>query len=236
MLLMWRLTHGLPRAAAAPAGDHPAPSDDGDVSWRSYYTLIALASLGGFVYAAILNFMPRYLDGAGLSVAAIPKESVRNYLTGGVLLLGIIGQYSAGRLARPTTLEPLLALAFFSAAPFVLWMAFAQGTSRLWAAGLFAPLFFMHQPLYNTLVAKYVPRRRRGLCYGLSFSLSFGLGSFGPTFAGYAKSDLVNFGTLSALLVLAGAMSLLLWVWHGPDGESGGAAGGVRMTAPASGR
>ena len=74
----------------------------------------------------------------------------------------------------------------------------------------------MHQPLYNSLVAKYVPRRRRSLCYGLSFSLSFGLGSFGPTFAGYAKSDLVNFGTLSGLLVLAGVMSLVLWAWHGP--------------------
>ena len=36
--------------------------------------LIVLASLGGFVYAAILNFMPRYLDEAGMRVAGDPER------------------------------------------------------------------------------------------------------------------------------------------------------------------
>ncbi|MEE8452137.1 MAG: MFS transporter [Thermoguttaceae bacterium] len=214
-LLKWRLAHGgLPSQTTET--DAPVADGEDDAYWPSYLTLITIAAISGFVYAAILNFLPRYLDGAGLGLESIPEESMRNYLTGGVLLLGVVGQYAAGRLARPSTLEPLMAFAFFAAAPCVLAMAFVDGYAKIWVAGLFSPLFFMHQPLYNSLVAKYVPRRRRSLCYGLSFTLGFGVGSFGPTFSGYAKSELLNFGTLSAMLLVSGILSLVLWRWHGP--------------------
>jgi len=222
VLLAIRLAHHERQSAA---GNADAPRDDreDDAHWASYFTLLALASMAGFVYAGILHFMPRYLDGAGLSFEGIPPESLRNYLTGVVLLLGIIGQYAGGRLGRPTTLEPLLAGFAFAAAPCVLWMAFAQGTSRLWAAALFSPLFFAHQPLYNSMVAKYVPRRRRSLCYGLSFTLGFGIGSFGPTFAGWMPTERVAYTSLAGILALAGTLALVLWRWHGPvvDGEEG---------------
>ncbi|GAG13488.1 unnamed protein product, partial [marine sediment metagenome] len=117
--------------------------DEDDVYWSSYVILITLASMAGFVYAAVLHFLPRYLGGADLQLADIPPQSLRNYLTGGVLLLGIIGQYTAGRIARPTTLEPLLAGSMFATAPCVLWMGFAEGPARIWAAALFSPFFFM---------------------------------------------------------------------------------------------
>ncbi len=217
MLLMWRLAHTRPNVTAGEPSTNSLPDADDEAHWPSYFTLILTSGIAGFVYAAILNFLPRYLGDSGLSLADIPQRSLRNYLAGGVLLLGVIGQYSAGRLARPWTLEPLMAMAFFASAPCVLWMAYAEGTTRIVAAALFSPLFFMHQPLYNSLVAKYVPRRRRSLCYGLSFTLGFGVGSFGASFAGYAKSDLMNFGTLAGLLVLTGILSLVLWRWHGPD-------------------
>jgi MFS family permease len=215
VLLMMRLSHEYNNGPAGDPDSVPENDDDG-ACWKSYFVLIALASLAGFVYAAILNFMPRYIDGAGLNLANIPHEALRNYLTGGILLLGVLGQYAAGRIARPTTLEPLLAGAFFLAAPCILWMGFAQGSARLWAAGLFAPVFFMHQPLFNSLVAKYVPRRRRSLCYGLSFTVGFGIGSLGPTFSGFAGSDLANYSTLAGVLSLAACLGLLLWRWNRP--------------------
>jgi MFS family permease len=203
--------------------DPQKADDDGedDAHWRSYFTLMLLASLAGFVYAAVLHFLPRYLDESGLHFAAVKREALRNYLTGGVLLLGIIGQYAAGRIARPTTLEPLTAFAFFASAPCVLWMGTAQGYTRILAAALFSPLFFMHQPLYNSLVAKYVPRRRRSLCYGLSFTLGFGIGSFGPNFAGH-MSDRLNHAVLAGLLCGAGTLALVLWRWHGPVFQDNG--------------
>ena len=141
---------------------------------------------------------------------------MRNYLTGAVLALGAFGQYAAGKMARPSNLEALMAGSFYATAPFVFWMGFAQGPARLWAAAGFAPLFFMHQPLFNSLIAKYVPRRRRSLCFGLSFSVGFGVGSIGPTVSGFATSDLMNFTILGTLLTVAATLCLTLW-WRYAD-------------------
>jgi len=226
VLLAVRLAHHE-RQSAAGNVDAPPDHREDDAHWPSYFTLLALASMAGFVYAAILHFLPRYLGvglrEAGLNIEGIPDRSLRNYLTGMVLLLGIFGQYAGGRLGRPATLEPLLAGFAFAATPCVLWMAFAEGTSRRWAAALFSPLFFAHQPLYNSMVAKYVPRRRRSLCYGLSFTLGFGIGSFGPTFAGWMPDERTTYTSLAVILALAGTLALVLWRWHGPvvDGEGG---------------
>ncbi len=74
----------------------------------------------------------------------------------------------------------------------------------------------MHQPLYNSLVAKYVPRRRRSLCYGLSFTIGFGVGSFGPNIVGRMDNTLLIHAILAGLLCLAGSVALVLWRWHGP--------------------
>lgn len=215
-VVLWLLLPDQQPEASAAAPAVPVADGEDDAYWPSYFTLTLVISLAGFVYAALLTFMQRYLDGADLEIAGIRRESLRNGLTGVVLLLGMLGQYTGGRIARPRTLEPLMAAAFLGAAPFVLWMGFAVGMDRLWAAALFAPLFFMHQPLFNSLVAKYTPRRRRSLCYGLSFTAGFGLGSVGATFAGKVQSDLLNHATLAAMLTVAGTLTLVLWRWHGP--------------------
>jgi MFS family permease len=222
-VLMRGLAHRAEEPLARGAIDLAGNGED-DAYWRSYFTLITLACLAGFVYAAILHFLPRYLGGANLHIADIPEKSLRNYLAAMVLLLGMIGQYLAGRLAKPATLEPVMVLAFFGTVPCVIWMGSAEGAARFWAAALFSPLFFMHQPIYNSLVAKYVPRRRRSLCYGLSFTLGFGVGSLGPNVAGHIDSYVLRYGLLAAVLALAGILSLVLWRWHGPvvgggDGE-----------------
>lgn len=196
------------------AGVDDAPHPEDDAHWIAYVTLMCVASLAGIVYAGILNFLPRYLDATGLDFG-IPKESLRNYLTGAVLALGAIGQYTAGKLARPSTLEALMAGSFFATVPFVFWMGFAEGPARLWAAAGFAPLFFMHQPLFNSLIAKYVPRQRRSLCFGLSFTVGFGVGSIGPTVSGLAKSNLLNFSILGTLLTIAATLCLVLWWRYG---------------------
>lgn len=206
-----------------PPEDHAAEEDRAD--WLAYFTLISLVSLAGVVYASMMTFLPRYLAGAGLDpakwsprlFAALGLSSgqganigVANLLTSLVLVLGIVGQYAGGRLARPGNLEWLLAGALLMAAPCVGWMGFAQGWARLAAAALFAPLFFMHQPVFNSLVAKYTPRRRRSLCYGLSFTLGFGVGSTGPTISGMIAAEWLNYVVLAGLLVAAGLAACAL--------------------------
>jgi MFS family permease len=199
--------------------DDQQPLDLGEDEshWYSYFTLILMTSLAGIVYAAILTFLPRYLDKSGLVISGISDKSLRVYLTSIVLALGIIGQISAGWLAKPKTLEWMMALAFYAATPCVFWMGFAEGKIRILAAALFAPLFFMHQPLFNSLVAKYVPRRRRSLCYGLAFTCGFGIGAFGPWLAGRIQDESTLFSILAALMASSASLALLLWWWNRPD-------------------
>ena len=178
--------------------------------WRSFFTLTVIAALQGFVYSALMSFLPRYLGQGGLQWTGRSLENSGNYLAAGVLLLGCFGQYLSGRLAHPARLERQLTLVLFANAPLLLWMALATGWDRALSAGLLALVHFMHQPLYNSLIAKYTPRRRRSLCYGFSFAMGLGLGSFGAIFAGSSESDLYVYGVLSIVVAVAGLICLLL--------------------------
>lgn len=215
-LLMFRLRHHHERSQTGPT---PGKSSDGedDAHWGSYFTLLGVAATAGLVYHGVLNFLPRYLGEAGLSFAGTKAIAGHNYLAGMVLSLGILGQYTAGRIARPKTLEPILAMSLLGSAGALFWMGLATGPMRIVAAGVFAPLFFSHQPVFNSLIAKYVPRGRRSMAYGVSFTVGFGFGSLGSTFSGWANdNDLLNYTTLSLLLCLAMVFALVLRRQHLP--------------------
>ncbi len=186
------------------------PLDD-RVDWRSYLILIAFAFLQGFVYSAMMSFLPRYLSSSNLEWFSASAENAGKIRASGVLFLGCIGQYLAGRFARARILELQLAIITFVSVPFLTWMALADAWDRVVAAGLFAVVHFMQQPVYNSLVAKYSPASRRSLCYGISFAMAFGLGSFGAMFAGHFQSDRIVYGTLAACAASGGLIALVLW-------------------------
>ena len=176
-----------------------------------------MAAMQGFVYSAVLSFLPRYLNGVQLPDfpgIEIPTASQSNFLAAGVLVLGCIGQYLAGRYARAERLEQQLALVTLGNVPFLLWMAVAEGLQSVVAAGLWATIHFMHQPIYNSLIATYTPLRSRSLCYGFSFAMGLGLGSFGAGFAGHNVDNGMVYGTLAGVAVLASMFCGLLWVWN----------------------
>ena len=86
------------------------------------------------------------------------------------------------------------------------------------AAGVMAFVHFMNQPVYNSLIAKFVPRGRRSTGYGFSNMMCFGVGALGPTFAGLVhhvagpeRADLWTYGILAALALLASLLALRLW-------------------------
>lgn len=178
--------------------------------WGAFLLLTLFGVHAGFIYAALLAFLPRYLDGAGLSLGDIPAAGMRNYLTGAVLLVGIIGQFTAGRFARPGKLEWQLAAVMLANAPLLAAMAIAEGIFRPWTAGALALVHFMNQPIYNSLIANYVPRSRRSLAYGFSFLMSFGMGSLGAAFAGAASTNRACYGTLAGVALSAGLLALVM--------------------------
>jgi len=185
--------------------------EQASADWRSFGMLVCVALMQGFIYAAVLSFLPRYLGTWHVGGGLLSQASRGAYLTGAVLLVGCVGQYLAGRIARPEVLERQLALVTYSNIPFLLAMGFPSNVWRVLSAGMFALVHFMHQPLYNSLIAKYTPRHRRSLCYGFSFAIGAGLGSFGAAFNGFSHYDQVTYSILAAVAAVAGSIGMALW-------------------------
>jgi MFS family permease len=218
-IFLWQAkNHAKNKTQHSPVSDY----DDGSqAAWREFWVLVLVAILQGFIYSAIMSFLPRYLSTtfqheANTVVASTPANDTATQITTGnllasiVLLTGCLGQYLAGRFARPEKLEQQLTLILFGNAPFLFCMALAESWFRPVAAGLFTLVHFMQQPVANSLIAKYTPPERRSLCYGISFGLSLGLGSFGAWFAGYSLNDQMTYGTLASIAILAGIAGLAL--------------------------
>lgn len=175
-----------------------------------YLTLVAAGALSGFVYAAFLHFLPRYLDDTGLRPEDWSKESFRNTLTTAALLCAAVGQGIAGRIAAPGKLEYQLIAILGGNVPPLVWMAFADGASRFVAACCLAFVHFMNQPIYNSLIAQMIPARRRSLGFGFSNMACFGVGAFGPLVAGMLRDERTVYLTLAATATCAAGLAVLL--------------------------
>ncbi|MCA9074700.1 MAG: MFS transporter [Planctomycetaceae bacterium] len=211
LVLAWRLKE---TRTATSTSDTTQPIaqvhevDRGDT--RRYAILLTTGVLSGFIYAAFMHFLPRYLDDAGFSFANVSSEGMRNRLAALVLSCGIVGQSVAGRLARPGRLEWGLTFVLLANVPLLLWMSFATGAMRVAATCVLALVHFMNQPFYNSLIAQYVTARRRSLGYGFSNMVCFSIGGLGPTFAGYAPTDEWTYGGLAVVAGIGGCVALLL--------------------------
>ena len=194
------------RLAAAKSATELMPEEA--IRWSRYLILVVAGALSGFVYGAFMHFLPRYLDTAGLRPEDWTPASFRNALAAVVLACGAVGQGIAGRLCRPGRLELLLVLVLFGNVPPLLWMAFAEGPSRFVAACILAVIHFMNQPVYNSLIAQHIPASRRSLGYGFSNMMCFGIGAFGPYFAGHFAGDTAVYGGLAAVATAAGLFAM----------------------------
>lgn len=208
-----------PRPVPVPSNspDDVIVEESAQARWGAYFLLVASGALFGFIYAALMHFLPRYLDTTGLRPEGATPESFRNLLAALVLICGAFGQGLAGWIARPQRLNLLLIGVLFANVPCLLWMAVAQGEARLWATCATALVHFMNQPIYNSLIALYVPRAHRSTGYGFSNMMCFGVGAFGPGFAGLVRyyaaagqADFWTYGTLAAVAFTGGVLAILL--------------------------
>ena len=198
-------------SVGADAGSvrHEEPPEE-RIPWRPFLLLVAAGALSGFVYAAFLHFLPRYLNQTGIRPSGWSEESFRNSLATVALLCAAVGQGVAGRIAHPDRLEKQLVWVLLGNVPPLLWMAFADGAWRFAAACLLAFIHFMSQPIYNSLVAKAIPAHRRSVGYGFSNMVCFGIGAFGPLVAGLLPTERLVYVTLGGVAAVAAAVAMLV--------------------------
>jgi len=152
----------------------------------AFIILLIAMMLGGIAYRAGTVILPTYFELKNeiifiwltkLISEGISQNLVATSITSLTFLVGMLGQYTGGRFAE--RFDPRLGyLLFFGlTGPAAFFMAAA---GNLLLVGLAVWFFFFllgMQPIENTLVAKFTPRRFLHSAFGTKFILTFGVGA-----------------------------------------------------------
>jgi MFS family permease len=172
----------------------------------AFLAVFAVTFFSGLYYRGVLTFLPELLGDMALPTVELGGRTfeVGDYVYVGLLMIGILGQYVAGKLTdryRPEwgILGGFGALAVVA----VLFLpAAAVGLPALLVVSALLGFFlFSVQPFYQASVAEYTPPGKRGLSYGFTYLGVFGVGALGAVIAG---TLLTYFSPDQLFLVLAG--------------------------------
>ena len=145
--------------------------------------IIAVGALWGVAHHGLFNFLPYYFKES--VETGWNAEVISGFLLGFVLMLGIIGQLFGGRLGERFKRKNLYSWVVGLNIPFLVIMAFLNGWTLVGIAGILGAVNFMFQPIHNSLLADETDSDQRGIVYGFSAGISFGVGSLAGVIGGY---------------------------------------------------
>jgi len=173
--------------------------------------LFTVSAIWGIAHHGVFNFLPYYFsERVELGFNPVSEGGL---LTGFVLALGILGQLFGGRVGSRYPRKSLLVWVVGLNIPFLILMSFSWGTPLIIFACMMGAVNFMFQPISNSLIADVSPVQGRGLIYGISFALSFGVGSLSGIICGYIGDYLqINmiFTSMAIILIPATIFAWLL--------------------------
>jgi len=199
----------------------------------AFMILLAAMMLGGIVYRAATVILPAYLELknqalvmwlSNLIQSELSQNLVATAVTSAIFLIGTLGQYSGGRIAD--RFDPRIGyLVFFGiTAPAAFFMAYA-GNFVLIGLALWYFFFLLGmQPMENTLVAKFTPRRFHHSAFGTKFVLTFGVGALAVKIAAALERNFhieAVFFFIAAVSVTAIVVILLLIFKTQPKASAG---------------
>ncbi|MFQ6617455.1 MAG: MFS transporter [Fidelibacterota bacterium] len=182
---------------------------------RSILLFYMIAVLIGFAYRGTFTFLPlHFAENIKVSWLTVGDLTRGGLITSVVLVAGMFGQLTGGKFGEKYRLEPFLVVLLILNIPFLISMGIFKDEILILTSIIFAFTHFIWQPVGNSLIAKYTSFRRRGLGYGISNFLTFGVGSFSSGISGYiAESAGVNyvFIFLGSILSISILIALILW-------------------------
>jgi len=183
---------------------------------------MVIVILNGLFYRGMLTFLPDVLDQFLPPItdyiqlfdpnSPIAEEfTLSSYLYAALLTIGIGGQYVGGKVSDRIPSTTGLTVVF--GALMVVTIGFVPAASGgigtlLVVSGLLGFLLFALQPLYQATIADHSPPGDRGLSYGYTYLMSFGIGAAGAAIAGFLLSVVTTDGTFLALAVFPALGSL----------------------------
>lgn len=154
-----------------------------------FILLCVIMTVAGLTYRANMTAMPPYFEERASDILQIIGNMVGNgtsadvmsgsaaLLVSTVFIFSMAGQYAGGKIADKLDLRVAYIICFACGVPFVTGMAFFSGWWLYFASAGYAFFSLGLQPVENSLVSKFTPKRWLSTAYGIKFTLTFGLGS-----------------------------------------------------------
>jgi len=176
-----------------------------------YYIITCLI---GISFSSFLTYMPYFFSEKLIKLNYL-SFLIGGYATSLVLLAGIPGQLIGGIIGEKFNKSLIILILCILHIPLLIIIPILNGYFLIGFSLLLGLINFIFQPIGNSIIADYTLSEQRGFAYGLSFFLSFGVGSIGAGIGGLIIStwniSLVFY--FSALVMLLSTIpSLLLWI------------------------
>jgi MFS family permease len=190
-------------------------ADEGNGLIQAFLILLVAMMLGGVVYRGATVILPAvfelrsqalFLGVSNLVQGVISENLLANTITSVIFLIGMLGQYTGGRMAERFDLRYAYLIFHAMTIP----MAIFLGLTSDYLLVLLAVIYFFFllgmQPIENTLVAKYTPKKLHHSAYGFKFVLTFGVGAVAVKMVEKIEK---NYG-IEPIYPVLGIISLLL--------------------------
>jgi len=190
-------------------------SREKDVSVRAFFILLACMMLGGIVYRGATVILPAYFELrnqgifewlSGLSTGNLSPNVVATSVTSLIYLLGMAGQYAGGWAGERFELRRCYLIFHCMTVPVAFLMSLASDIPLVMLSMIYFFFLLGMQPVENTLVARFTPKKFHSAAYGTKFVLTFGVGSLAVKMMEGVK---VNWG-IGAAFPMLGLVSLML--------------------------
>lgn len=204
----------------------PESSDQGGNGLLgAFLILLIVMMLGGIEYRAATIIMPAYFELKTQHIFSWVSSFTGEKLSGNVFatsvtsfifFVGILGQYIGGRMGD--RFEPKVCYFFFHliTVPAAILISITTDIPLVLTATVYFFFLLGMQPIENTLVAKFTPRRFHHSAYGTKFVLTFGVGATAVKMVGaiqaYTKIEHVFLAVGAIALLLVGGIGILIWV------------------------
>ena len=155
----------------------------------------------GFVFGGFATFMPTHFSKHTQELLPFLSPVIKGGLfTSLVFTVGALGQIIGGhagsRFPKPTILMWVAILNI----PVLFLMGLTTGYTLIFVSLFLGIIYFVSQPIGNALVADLTHHGHRGLGYGISFFLSFGIGGVSAAFGGWL-AETIN---ISSVFIVMG--------------------------------
>jgi len=156
-------------------------------SWKGFAVLLICMMLGGIVYRGSTVTLPALfeLHASGIFAAlsslfkgtVLSTNVVATGITSGLYLVGMLGQYTGGRVGERFDLRFSYLFFHLMTLPAAFLIGMVTDIPLILLATMHSFFLLGMQPVENTLVARLTPPGLRSSAYGMKFVFTFGVGA-----------------------------------------------------------